>query len=322
MIGLARIGVVIVAGACAAAHVSAQGFPARTVRIVVPFAAGGATDVIARVIGQRLGESLGQQVIVDNRAGGSAMIGSELVARAQPDGHTLLMTANPHAVNPVLHAKMPFDPMRDFAPVTLAGLQPLILVVHPSLPARTVKQFIALARANPGKLAYGTSGTAGPQHLAGEMFKVMTGTDLVHVPYKGAAPATADLIAGQVQLAFGGTTNVLPHVKTGRLRALATATLTRTRFAPELPTLDESGLPGFESVAWLGLLAPAGTPREIVSRLHSEVAKALRAPDTQEKLLAQGIEGVGNNPAEFTTFLQQEIAKWSKVVQQAGIKAE
>lgn len=300
----------------------AQSYPARPIRVVVPFAAGGATDVIARVLGQKVADSVGQPVVIDNKPGGSAMIGSDLVAKAQADGHTVLMTANPHTVNPSLYAKMPFDPVKDFAPVTLAGLQPLIVTVHPSLPARSVKELVALLKANPGKYSYGTSGTAGPQHLAGEMFKVMTGTDIVHVPYKGAAPATADLIGGQVQIAFGGTTNVLPHVKAGRLRALATATLKRTPFAPELPTLDESGLPGFESTAWLGLLAPAATPREAVVRLNAEMVKAIRQPDTQEKLFAQGIEGVGNTPEQFAAFIRDEIAKWGKVVKAAGIRAE
>jgi len=300
----------------------AQSYPARPIRVVVPFAAGGATDVIARVLGQKVADSVGQPVVIDNKPGGSAMIGSDLVAKAQADGHTVLMTANPHTVNPSLYAKMPFDPVKDFAPVTLAGLQPLIVTVHPSLPARSVKELVAVLKANPGKYSYGTSGTAGPQHLAGEMFKVMTGTDIVHVPYKGAAPATADLIGGQVQIAFGGTTNVLPHVKAGRLRALATATLKRTPFAPELPTLDESGLTGFESTAWLGLLAPAATPRESVARLNAEMVKAIRQPDTQEKLFAQGIEGVGNTPEQFAAFIRDEIAKWGKVVKAAGIRAE
>jgi tripartite-type tricarboxylate transporter receptor subunit TctC len=300
----------------------AQTYPTRPIRVVVPFAAGGATDVIARVLGQRIADSVGQPVIIDNKPGGSAMIGTDIVAKATPDGHTIVMTANPHTVNPALYPKMPFDPVKDFAPITLAGLQPLIVAVHTSLPARNVKEFIAVLKANPGKYSYGTSGTAGPQHLAGEMFKVMTGTDITHVPYKGAAPATADLIGGQVQIAFGGTTNVLPHVKAGRLRALATATLKRTPFAPDLPTLDESGLTGFESTAWLGLLAPAATPRDVVARINAEAVKAIRQPETQEKLFAQGIEGVGNTPVEFAGFIRDEIAKWGKVVKAAGIRAE
>lgn len=311
-----------VAGALMVGVVHAQEYPARPIRFVVPFAPGGSTDVIARVVAARLAEVFNQQVVVDNRAGGGSIIGTDIVAKATPDGHTLLMTANPMTVNPSLFPKLPFDPVRDFAAVTLAGLQPLVLTVHPAVAARSVSELIALFRSNPGKYAYGTSGTAGPQHLAGEMFRTMAKVDIVHVPYKGGAPATVDLIAGQVQFAFGGTTNVMPHVRAGRLRGLATAGEKRTPFAPELPTVAESGLPGFESTAWLGTLAPAGTPRTVVARLNGEMVRALRVPEIREKLFNQGIEAVGNSEEQFATFIRSEIVRWARVVREAGIKPE
>ena len=232
------------------------------------------------------------------------------------------MAANPHAVNPSLFGKLPFDPLRDFAAVTLAGLQPLVLTLHPSVPARSVAELIALFKSHPGKYAYGTSGTAGPQHLAGEMFRSMAGVDIVHVPYKGGTPATVDLIAGQVQFAFGGTTNVLPHVRSGRLRVIATASEKRTPFAPELPTVSESGLPGFESTAWLGALVPAATPKPIVRRLNTEMVKALRTAEVHDKLFTQSIEAVGNTEEQFDNFIRTEVVRWGKLVRAAGIKPE
>lgn len=305
-----------------AAPVFSQAFPSKPVHIVVPFAAGGAVDFIARVAGQGMSESLGQQVLVDNKPGGSAIIGSEFVAKSAPDGYTLLMTANPHTVNPSLFSKLPFDPVKDFIPVTLAGVTPLFVTVHSSVPVSSLKELIALLKANPGKYFYGSSGTGGPQHLAGEMFKTATGTNIVHVPFKGAAPAATALLAGDVKIAFASPTNMIQYVKTGRLKAFAVTTKSRSRFAPELPTLAESGFPGFDMPAWLGLFAPAGTSPDVIARIHESAVKALSIPNAQEKLAAQGIEAVGNTPEQFLAFVQADIAQSAKIVREAGIRPD
>ena len=284
-----------------AAH--AQPFPSKPIRIVVPYAAGGAVDVIARLVGQKMAETLGQPVVVENRPGAAATIGTNMVARAAPDGYTLLMTTNPHTVNPSLNPRLPYDPIKDFQPLTLAGITPIFVVVHPSVPASSVKDLVALLKANPDKYSYGSSGNGSPQQLAGEMFKAPTGTKILHIPYKGAAPAATALLAGEVQIAFASPANVMEQVKAGRLKAFAVTTAARSRFAPKVPTMMELGFADFDIAAWLGLLAPAGTPRDIVARLHDSAVKGLAAADVGEKLGAQGIDAVTNTPEQFATLL-------------------
>jgi len=300
-------------------NVQAQPYPNKPVRIVVPFAPGGATDVIARIISVRLTDRLKQRVIVDNRPGGAAILGSDLVAKSPADGYTLLFTANPHTVNLGLQPKLPYHPMDDFEPITLAGLQPLFLTLHPSISAQTLPELITELKAHPDKYSYSTSGTGGPQHLAGEMFKSLTGTRIMHIPFKGAAPATTELLSGRVQIGFAGSTNVLQFIPSGKLKILATSSATRTRFAPQIPTLQELGLTGFESVAWLGLLAPKGVPADIIQLLADEVKAILNEEKTKETLNLQGIEGVGNTPKEFTTFLRADLHRTNKIIKENNI---
>lgn len=302
--------------------VSGQDFPTKPIRIVIPFAAGGGTDVIGRLLARKLSEASSQQAVVDNRAGGGAIIGSELVARSAPDGHTLLLTANPHTANPALYAKLPYDTVRDFAPVTLVASAPLILVVHPSLPARTVKELIALAKARPGQLSYGTSGNGGPQHYAGELFKHMTGINIIHVPYRGGAPATIDLLAGHVQLAFNAMINALPHLPGGRLRALAVTSARRSDAAPEVPTVAESSLKGFETTTWYGIFVAAGTPPAVIGKLNDGLIRALRQPDVAEILRKSGMSPVGNSPEAFGRFVVEEIDRFRKVARDSGMRIE
>jgi tripartite-type tricarboxylate transporter receptor subunit TctC len=297
----------------------AQEFPARAIRIVVPSSPGGGTDILARQIATRLTERWGQQVVVDNRPGAGQMIGLELVAKAPPDGYTLVVTATPLAINTVLFRKVPYDPIRDFAPVTQIAAMPNLLVSHPSLPARTVAQLIALARARPGELAYSSSGIGTGPHLTMELFNYMTGVKIEHVPYKGTNPAMIDTISGHVQLLMSTLLPPLPHIKTSRLRAIAVTGATRVSSLPEVPTIAEGGVKGYEVVGWYGMAAPAGTPRAVVSKLQAEVASILKAPETREKLAAEGAEPVGSTPDEFGAFVKAEIDKWSKVVKAANI---
>ena len=305
-----------------AAAAGAQDYPARPIRVVVPFPPGGGTDLMARTVVQKLGESLGATVVVDNRGGAGGTIGTDLVAKAPPDGYTLVVVSGSHAINPSLYPKLPYDSVRDFAPVTMLTSGPGLLVVHPSVPARTVKEFIALARSRPGQLHYASAGIGTPPHLAGELFKTMTGADIVHVPYKGNGPAYTDLIGGHVSVMFPTIPTAIPHVRTGKLRALGVTTRSRTAIAPELPTLSESGVPGYDVSSWYGLLAPAGTPAAVVARLQREIAKVLRLPDISEKLTAQGLDLVGNTPEAFAGVIQSEIAKWAKVVKASGAKVD
>ena len=302
--------------------VHAQPYPNKPIRIVVPFAPGGATDVIARVISLRLTDRLKQRVIVDNRPGGSAILGSDVVAKSPADGYTLLFTANPHTVNLGLQPKLPYHPMDDFEPITLAGLQPLFLTLHPSISAQTLPELITELKAHPDKYSYSTSGTGGPQHLAGEMFKSITNTKILHIPFKGAAPATNELLSGRVQIGFAGSTNVLQFVPSGKLKILATSSATRTRFAPNTPTLQELGLTGFECVAWLGLLAPKGVPSDIIQLLATEVKTILNEEKIKEALNLQGIEGVGNTPIEFTAFLRADLQRTNKIIIENNIKPD
>jgi len=305
------------------AAAAADLYPARPIRFVVAFPPGGGTDIIARSIAHKLAERLAQQVVVDNRPGAGGNIGTDIVAKSAPDGYTVLMgSAGPLAINASLFASMPFDPVRDLAPVTLAASTPNVLVVHPSLRAATVKELIALAKARPGEINFASSGHGTPAHLAGELFNSMAGVKMVHVPYKGAAPALADLLGGQVQLMFSTMPPALPHVKDGKLRALAVTSLKRSRATPDLPTVDEAALPGFEANTWHGVVVPSGTPAAIVARLNREIVAILHLPDVVERLSAQGAEPVGSTPEEFAAYIRSETLKWAKVVRDSGAKAE
>jgi len=297
-------------------------YPSKPVRLIVPFSPGGSNDIMARLAGQKLSESLGQQVVVDNRAGASGIVGTDIAAKAAPDGYTLLMMSLTFAVNPSLYKKLPYDTEKDLAPVTLVASAPLMLVVHPSIPARSVQEFLAYARANPGKLNFGSGGPGTTPHLAGEMLKMMARVQMTHVPYKGGGPALADLMGGQIQLMLENIPSTLPLAKSGKLRALAVTGLKRSPLVPDLPTLDEAGLKGYEIVGWNGFFVPAGTPQNIVAHLHTLTVTALAQPDVKERLATLGAEGVGNSPDEFRAFVKAEIAKWARVVKAAGLKVE
>ena len=316
--------ILLAAIAVANVHAQAPGanYPAKQIRVIVPFPAGGPTDAIARAIGQKLSETWGQPVIVDNRPGAGGNIGTELAAKSPADGYTLFIGTVANAINQSLFAKLPFDFVRDFAPVTQNYVTGLILAVHPSLPAHSVKELIVLAKAHPGQLSYSSSGVGGTPHLAGELFNSMAGVKMVHVPYKGSAPAMADLLGGHIQLTFDNMLTVLPQVKAGKLRGLAVTMTTRSPLAPELPTVAEAGLKGFEVKSWNGVVVPTGTPKEIIARLNGEIVRILRQPDLREKFLVQGVELVPTTPEEFGAFIKQDIAKWAKVIQLSGARAE
>ena len=306
----------------AAAPLQAQKYPERPVRAVVPFPAAGGTDILARLFLQKIAERIGANFVIDNRAGAGGTIGTEIVAKAPPDGYTILVCSSSHTINPSVYKKLGYDPARDFAPVTMIASGPGLLVVHPSVPAKSVKELIALAKAKPGQLNYASAGNGTPPHLAAELFKSMAGIDLVHVPYKGNVPAFVDLISGAVSLSFPTITSGLPQVRAGKLRALGVTSKARSSVVPDVPTIAEAGLPGYESSTWYGMLAPAGTPKGIVMKLHQEMVEALKTPDMREKLAAQGLEPVGNTPAEFASIISAELVKWGKVVAAAGVKAE
>jgi tripartite-type tricarboxylate transporter receptor subunit TctC len=316
--------------ACAAALLamlqtaaSAQTYPSKPVRMIIPFPAGGATDIVARLIAQKLGESWGVQVIADNRAGAGGTIGSDLAAKAPPDGYTILMgTSSTHAVAPSLYSKLPYDPVRDFAPVTLVASATILLAVHPSLPTRTVRDLIALAKKQPNALAFASSGNGGISHLVGEHFKSIAGIQMLHVPYKGDTPALIDLVSGQVHLMFGTAVSFLPYVKAGRLHALAVTNPKRSPIVPDVPTVAESGLAGFEALQWFGIFAPTATPKDIVSRLHADIVKAARLPDVRDRMTSLGADVVGSTPEQFAAFQKADTAKWAKVVKVSGAKIE
>jgi tripartite-type tricarboxylate transporter receptor subunit TctC len=300
----------------------AQGYPVKPVRLVVPFAPGGGTDIIARLVAQYLGEALGQPVVADNRGGAGSTLGTDIVAKAPADGYTVLLGNISLAFNAALYRKLPYDALRDLAPITLVAVQPNILVVHPSLPAKTLKEFIALAQANPGKYSYCSAGTGSGTHLAGELLKMLTGIDLVHVPYKGTGPALNDLIGGQVQMMVSTFASALPHAKSGRLRALAVTTAKRSNAAPDVPTLIEAGVPGFEYSTWYGLLAPAGVRKDVVDKLNATVKQVVSRDDVRQKFESQGVDALWDTPAEFSAYLKSETAKWGKVVKATGARAE
>ncbi len=307
----------------AAGAAGQSAFPVKPIRFVVPFPAGGPLDIVARAIGQELNKSWGQPVIIDNRPGAGGNIGADAVAKSAPDGHTILMGAvSTHAINPTLYSKLPYDPIRDFAPVTLVTSVPNVLVVHPSVPARTVQDLISIAKARPGQLNFASGSTGSAGHLAGELFKAMAGVDMVHIPYKGAAPAVVDLLAGHVSLMFDNMSSALPNIKSGRVRAIAVTTLKRSPMLPALPTISESGLRGFDISTWFGVFAPAGTAPAIVARLNAEIVRALATPEMRERLAALGAEPVGNKPEEFAAFIREEIPKYAKVIKASGAKAD
>ena len=312
----------LVALALASAAVSAQNYPTRTVRIVVPYAPGGNTDFTARVIAGKLTEIFGQQVVVENRAGGATNIGSDLVAKAAPDGYTILMGGAANAINMSLYQKLPYDTLRDFAPVSLCVKGANVLAVHPSVPVKNIKELIALAKTKPGKLNYASSGLGSSNQMAGELFKMMAGVNIVHVPYKGNSPALTDTIGGQVEMIFSGVPLLVPHIQGGRIRAIGIGSLKRFPALPQVPTIDEAGLKGYEATTWFGMLAPIKTPKEIVARLNVEVGKILASAEVSEKFINEGVEPMGGSTDFFTAFIRDEIAKYAKVVTAANLKGE
>ncbi len=308
--------------ALAAMAAQAQPYPARAVRLVVPYVPGGGTDFTARVIAPKLSEALGQQVVVENRPGGGTNIGSELVARAAPDGYTLLMAGAANAINMSLFAKPPYDAQRDLAPISLSVKGANVLMVHPSLPVKNLRELLALARAQPGKLNYASSGIGSANHMAGELLKLVAKVNIAHVPYKGNAPALTDLIGGHVEILISGVPAVIGQIKNGRVRAIAIASLKRFPALPDTPTIDESGLKGFEATTWFGVMAPVKTPREIIARLNSDLARITTAADVRERFIGEGVEPIGGPPELFATFLREEIEKYAKVVKAAALTAE
>lgn len=303
--------------------VMAQDYPLRPIRLVVGFAPGGGADSAARAVARKLNDTWGQPVVVDNRAGAGGNIAAEIVARAAPDGYTLLITSpGPVAINPALYPRLPYDPQKDLAPVTLVAAGPNVLVLHPNVPASNVQELIALARSKPGGLNYASSGIGTTPHLSGELFKLAAKVNMVHVAYKSAGPAVIDLIGGRVDLMLVSVPSVLTQIRALRLKALAVTSLKRSSALPELPTLDESGLPGFEVSAWWGLLVTAGTSRDLIAKLNTAVVKSLNSGDTKERLAAEGAEVVGNTPAEFGDFIRKETAKWAGVIKLSGIKID
>ena len=301
---------------------SGQDYPVRAVRIVVPFAAGATNDIVARLFARKFSEQTKQPFVVENRAGGSGIPGAEFVARSVPDGYTLLLgNTSLLGIHVSLYSKLPYDP-RDFAPVSVLAISPSALVVHPSVPAKSASELIAHAKASPGKLNYASAGNGTPFHLSAELFKAQTGTNMVHVPYKGAAPALSDLLAGEVQLMFDNIPSVLPHIRSGKVRAIATTGATRLSLLPEVPTLAEAGFKNAQSVSWFAIVAPKGTPKDIIARLHAEIVKAESQADVRQRLYELGAEPVGNSPEEAAEHIRAEIAKWEKVIKESGAKAD
>ena len=313
-----RLAVALLAGLLFAAGVSAQGYPAKPIRMVVASVAGGILDTVARTIAIRLPEQLGQQVIIDNRPGAGGIIGTDLVAKAAADGYTIGKVATSHAINPAVYSKIPYDTLKDFAPISHTVNLTNLLVAHPTLPANNVKELIALAKAKPKTITFGSAGNGQSNHLSGELFKTMSGIDIVHVPYKGSAPALTDVLAGNISMMFVDVLSALPHVKAGKLKVLAVTGLKRSAAVPDYPTVHESGVAGFNGNSWLGMVAPAGTPKEIVSRLSAEIAKILHSPEVRERFLAQGVEPVGSTPEQFAAFIETEMPRWASAARSSG----
>jgi tripartite-type tricarboxylate transporter receptor subunit TctC len=302
--------------------VLAQSFPTRSIRLVVPSSPGGGTDITGRIMAHKLTEQLGQQVVVDNRAGAGTIIGNDIAAKSAPDGYTLLMGLSTLAINPSMYAKLPYDALRDFAPISQVVSSPNILTVHPSVPAKSVKEFIALARAKPVSITFGSAGLGTSPHLSGELLRTLAKIDIVHVPYKGSGQSIISLLAGEIGANFPSVPTAIPYIKAGKLRGLGVTTVKRTLALPDVPSIAEAGLPGYEATQWFGVLAPSGTPRAIIDRLHQEIVRALRAPDVRDRLIADGTDPIGSTPEEFAQYIKSETDKWARVIKAAGIKPQ
>ena len=300
----------------------AVAYPTRPVRAIVPYAPGGGTDIIARALAQKLSAAWNQQVVVDNRGGGATIVGTDLAAKAPPDGYTLLVTSTSFVINPTVQARLPYDTLKDFQPITQIAFQPYVLVLNPGVPARDVKEFVALSKAKPNAVSFGSTGTGSGAHLAGELFKLTTGAQMTHIPYKGMGPALIDLLGAQTQAVFGTILPTLPHVKSGKLRALGVTSVRRSSAGPDLPTIAESGAPGYSATSWTALYTPAGAPPEIVRKIGREAVRSIQAGDMREKLAADGAEPGGGTPEELAAYLRQEIAKWRKVIRSANIQIQ
>ena len=321
--GIFEVSLVIFAlVACLVSAAQAQTYPVKPVRIISPFPPGGGNDTLCRTIAPKLTESLKQNVLVDNRPGANTIVGSEILARSPPDGYTLILLPNVHAINPSLYPKLPYHPIKDFAPISLVGSSPMILAMHPSVPAKDVKGLIALARARAGQLAYGSSGNGSVGHMSGALFELMAGVKLQHIPYKGTAIMVTDVISGQISFTFGSALGVLPHVRSGRMRAIAVTGDKRSPAVPELPTIAEAGLPGFSIILWYGLMAPGATPAELVARLNSEIVKAVSDPEIRNRLAGQGVDAAASTPAAFAELIASDLRKYADLIKRANVKAE
>lgn len=308
--------------ALAAPSIRAQAtWPTRPVKLMVPFPPGGGADFVARLVGKQLGELWGQPVVIDNKPGASTMIASEAVARSEPDGHTLLLAVSNHSSNPAMFSRIPYDTLKDFAPITMLGSAPMVVVTHPNVPAKTMRELVALMQSRPGKLSYGSAGNGSVGHLAGEMFKQMAKVDILHVPYKGTGPAEIDLMAGTIDMMFTGVVSAAPQIRAGKMRGISVGSRTRSSVLPELPPVHDD-LPGFESAIWYGLLGPAGMPRNVVAKIHADAVRVINDPEVRQKLLGQGAEPIGSSPEEFRRHIEMEVEKFRQVVKAAGIKVE
>jgi tripartite-type tricarboxylate transporter receptor subunit TctC len=320
---LLRFTILLVAVASAAGPVAAQSYPAKPIRMIIGFPPGGGTDIIGRIVAQRMSEGLKQQILPDNRGGASGQIGAELTAKAPPDGYTIMMAhIAAMSILPSLYPKLPYDPVRDFSPISLVAISPQLVVTHPSLPVKNIKELIALAKARPGEILYASVGIGTVQHLAGELFNLQAGVKMVHVPFKGGGPSALNLVAGHVQLSFDVIPVVISHVKAGKLRPIAVTSEKRTALMPEVPTVNESGLKGFDLSTWWGLVAPASVSKDVIARLHGETVKALRLSGVKELIAANGADTVGSSPEEFASFIRNERAKYARIVKEANVKLE
>mgnify|MGYP001564458526 CR=1 FL=1 len=309
----------LLALASAIAAWAADPYPNRPIRLIVPYSVGGATDITSRIVAPHLGDSMGQQVVVDNRAGGASITGTDMVAKAAPDGYTILMASIAFGANAGLYVKLPYDPQKDFAPVSLVAIVPMVLAVHPSVPVRSVKELLALAKAKPGTLNYGSAGNGSANHLATELLKYMTATKIVHVPYKGGGPAVVAIVAGETSMLFATISSSLQHYKSGRLIPLAVSPSKRNTALPDVPTVAEAGVPGYDFFEWQGVVVPAGTPQAVIDRLHKETVKALTSPDARERIVGLGLDVAGSTPQQFAAHLNAEVARWKKVAKESGI---